>query len=43
MQRESTRLRKKKMKVLLVNGSPRRNGNTARALNEVGIVGEDAK
>ena len=30
-------------KIIAINGSPRRNGNTARALNEVGIVGEDAK
>ena len=27
--------RKEKMKVLMVNGSPRQNGNTARALKEV--------
>ena len=27
--------RREKMKVLMVNGSPRQNGNTARALKEV--------
>ena len=26
------------MKVLLINGSPRANGNTARALKEVGMA-----